>query len=186
MSPHKQAPAASDPAASGRAAAVTPAFIPPEPRPDGTELCTCFQLRAAARRVSALYARHLAPIGLGLPQFSLIGMAAAAEKQNGRPASISELALALDLDRSTLSRNLRPLVAAGLLDLAPGRHGRAKAVRATSAGRAAYRAGLSLWRAAQDELREGLGAMHPTLGAVLDTTIAATPPAAGTAAANDL
>lgn len=149
----------------------------PRPAPDGREDCICFLLRSAARRASEHYTRHLAKIGLGLPQHSLVGMAAAFEKQNGRPASITELAKALDLDRTTLTRNIRPLVEAGLLTLEAGPHGRAKAVRATREGRAAYRAGIALWRQAQDEMIEGLRADYPALMAGLASAIANTPAA---------
>lgn len=167
---------------AGSPAVAETASVMPPPAPDGTEICTCFHLRSAARRASALYARHLQPIGLGLPQFSLIGMAAAFEKRNGRPASIAELARALDLDRTTLTRNLRPLLAAALVTVEPagrgfGQGGRAKAVRATREGRMAYRAGLPLWRAAQDELRRALGPQHKALMDSLHAAIGAMPPA---------
>lgn len=147
----------------------------PRPAPDGREDCICFLLRSAARRASEHYTRHLAKIGLGLPQHSLVGMAAAFEKQNGRPASITELARALDLDRTTLSRNIKPLLAEGLLVLEAGAQGRAKAVRATREGRAAYRAGIALWRQAQDEMIAGLQAEYPALMAGLAAAIAGTP-----------
>lgn len=160
---------------------VYPEPVFPRPAPDGREDCICFLLRSAARRASEHYTRHLAKIGLGLPQHSLVGMAAAFEKQNGRPASITELAKALDLDRTTLSRNIKPLVVEGLLvvEAGPraGAHGRAKAVRATREGRAAYRAGIALWRQAQDEMIAGLKADYPALMAGLAAAIAGTPAA---------
>ncbi len=163
---------------------VIPSAAPvyPRPAPDGREDCICFLLRSAARRASEHYTRHLAKIGLGLPQHSLVGMAAAFEKQNGRPASITELAKALDLDRTTLSRNITPLLAEGLLTLEAGSHGRAKAVRATREGRAAYRAGIALWRQAQDEMIAGLRADYPALMAGLAAALDALP--AGMPAAN--
>lgn len=161
-------------------------FTLPPPSPDGTELCLCFQLRAAARRVSALYTDRLAPVGLGLPQYSLVGMAWACEKQNGRPPSITELAAALDLDRSTLSRNLKPMIQAGLVEVAPSGHGRAKLVRATAGGRAAYRAGVGLWRAAQDAAKSTLGPQFSGLMQALESTIAGLPAAAASGIANDL
>ncbi len=163
-----------------------PGFVLPPPMPDGTEFCLCFQLRAAARRASALYTERLAPIGLGLPQYTLVGMAWACEKQNGRPPSITELATALDLDRTTLSRNLKPMIAAGLVEVAPSGHGRARLVRATRDGRAAYRAGVALWRAAQDEAHAALGGQFDSLMQGLDATIAGLPAAAGRTVANDL
>ena len=165
--------------------ATDPVFVLPPPAPDGTDICLCFQLRAAARRVSAFYTKRLSPIGLGLPQYSLVGMAAACEKQNGRPPRITELAAALDLDRSTLSLNLKPMAVAGLIEVIPG-HGRARLVRATREGRAAWRAGIVLWRDAQNEAQAVLGRQYPDLMQALATTIAGLPAAAGTSAANDL
>jgi hypothetical protein len=56
-----------------------------------------------------------------------------------------------------------------------GRGGRAKAVRATREGRQAYRAGIALWRRAQDELRMVLGGSHGGLTAGLIAAIAGLP-----------
>lgn len=166
-------------------AAMPPVF--PRPAPDGQEDCICFLLRSAARRASNLYTRHLNRIGLGLPQHSLLGMAAAFEKQNGRPATISELAQALDLDRTTLTRNIRPLVASGLLTVEPAANGgRARAVRATREGRAAYRVGVTLWREAQDEMIAGLRSEYPALMSGLTAAITGAPQAAADAAERDI
>ncbi len=174
-----------DPVPFAPTAGETPVF--PRPAPDGREDCICFLLRSAARRASVLYSRHLERIGLGLPQHSLIGMAAAFEKQNGRPATITELARALDLDRTTLTRNIGPLAAAGLLtvDASPA-GGRARAVRATREGRAAYRAGVALWRAAQDEMIAGLQDEYPALMSGLAAAISGTPQPAETAGRRDI
>ena len=35
--------------------------------------CTCFRVRSAARRVTQIYSRHLAPTGMRISQFSLLG-----------------------------------------------------------------------------------------------------------------
>lgn len=169
---------------------LPPAVAPPvfpRPAPDGQEDCICFLLRSAARRASALYTQHLSRIGLGLPQHSLVGMAAAFEKQNGRPATISELAQALDLERTTLTRNIRPLVASGLLTVEPSASGgRARAVRATREGRAAYRAGVALWREAQDAMIAALRSEYPALMSGLAAAIAGAPHPAGGAAERDI
>lgn len=163
------------------------ATVFPRPAPDGREDCICFLLRSAARRASALYSHRLNRIGLGLPQHSLVGMAAAFEKQNGRPATITELARALDLDRTTLTRNIKPLVASGLLTVeASAAGGRAKAVRATREGRAAYRAGVTLWREAQNEMIAGLKSEYPALMSGLAAAIAATPQLADSVAERDI
>src|SRR5438045_8292674 len=75
--------------------------------------CTCFRVRGAARRVTQIYGRHLAPTGLKISQFSLLGFVAAEG-----PVSISRLSDLLATDRTTLTRNLRTLLGAGLIERA--------------------------------------------------------------------
>lgn len=104
--------------------------------------------RRLGRRITALYERHLAPFGLGIGQFSLLGMALALPDRG-----ISTLADALDIDRTTLSRNLGGLLRAGLLEQHDGADRRKRLVRATPAGRILWRQALSGWRAAQAEAR---------------------------------
>ncbi len=48
--------------------------------------CTCFRVRSAARRVTQIYSRHLAPTGLRISQFSLLGHVI-----SRGPVSITEL-----------------------------------------------------------------------------------------------
>lgn len=133
---------------------ASPARKPyPPPAPDGRELCGCFLSRQAARRITQVYERHMAPLGITVGQFSLLGMVRVL-----REAGIGELAEALDLDRTTLTRNLRGLLRAGLAEVEPSAGDRrVRAVRLTAAGKAAWAAGLPRWRAAQDELAARLG-----------------------------
>ena len=82
--------------------------------------CTCFRIRSAARRVTQIYSQHLAPTGLKISQFSLLGFIAAEG-----PVSIGRLSELLATDRTTLTRNLKPLLDDGLVE---------RADSATSAG----------------------------------------------------
>lgn len=103
----------------------------------------------------------MAPSGLRITQFSLLRTIA----RDGK-AHISELAEALLLDRTALSRNLDPLFARGLLSVAPGRDARTREVELTRAGKAALKSALPYWKRAQTQVSERLG------GAKLDTLIA--------------
>ena len=58
------------------------------------------------------------------------------------------------MDRTTLTRNLRPLTNAGLVALAED--GRAKTTRLTAKGEKSLKAGLPLWTAAQKEFARRL------------------------------
>ncbi len=115
--------------------------------------CTCFRLRGAARRITQIYARHLAPTGLKISQFSLLGFVSAEG-----PVSISRLSDLLTTDRTTLTRNLRPLLSAGLIERAASGDKRRHDLVATAAGRALFKRALPLWAAAEHEVRAAMGA----------------------------
>ena len=74
------------------------------------------------------------------------------------PVAPSDLAAALVLDKSTLSRDAIALLARGWLRKVPGADKRSHRLELTPAGRAKVASILPAWRAAQAELRERLGA----------------------------
>lgn len=115
--------------------------------------CTCFRVRGAARRVTQIYSRHLAPTGLKISQFSLLGFVTARG-----PVSITRLSDLLATDRTTLTRNLRPLLASGLIERVAAGDRRRHELVATQAGRAMFKRALPLWSAAEHEVRAAMGA----------------------------
>jgi DNA-binding MarR family transcriptional regulator len=115
--------------------------------------CTCFRVRGAARRVTQIYGRHLTPTGLKISQFSLLGFVTAEG-----PVSIGRLSDLLTTDRTTLTRNLRPLLAAGLIERATSGDKRRHELVATATGRALLKRALPLWAAAEHEVRAAMGA----------------------------
>ena len=115
--------------------------------------CTCFRLRSLTRRVTQLYDQALAPSGLTVTQYSLLAHAL----RQGAAPTLSELAQQLFTDRTTLTRNLKPLADAGLLKVGDGADARSKAVLVTAKGRSALRAARPLWQEAQARLRAQAG-----------------------------
>jgi DNA-binding MarR family transcriptional regulator len=115
--------------------------------------CTCFKLRSLTRRVTQLYDQVLAPSGLTVTQYSLL---AHALRQDAAP-TLSELAQQLFTDRTTLTRNLKPLADAGLVKVDDGVDARSKAVLVTAKGRSAFQAARPLWKEAQARLRAQAG-----------------------------
>ena len=114
--------------------------------------CTCFRIRGAARRVTQIYSRHLAPTGLKISQFSLLGFVAAEG-----PISIGRLSDLLATDRTTLTRNLRPLLQGGLVERATSGDRRRHELLATPDGRALFKRALPLWGTAEQEVRAAMG-----------------------------
>jgi DNA-binding MarR family transcriptional regulator len=114
--------------------------------------CTNFKLRQLVRRVSQLYDAELARSGLKVTQYSLL-----THVLKLGPIRPTDLARAMKLDASTLSRNLQPLVAAGWLEVGEGADARSRLVRITDAGRDKRQDAQRRWRAAQEQLNATLG-----------------------------
>jgi DNA-binding MarR family transcriptional regulator len=144
----------------------------PATRPSDSEVCHCLALRQAARHVTQLYDRSLAPSGLRITQFSIL-----AKLRHLGPQTINSLAAALVMDRTTLGRNILPLERAGLIAVVPGKADRRrKELRLTDAGRAALRAAVPSWRAAQRAFEQAFGdtrtaALRPLLHAVTQSPL---------------
>lgn len=114
--------------------------------------CACFHAREAARAVTRAYDRAFAPLGLRATQFSLLVALALAE-----PPTITVLADRLGMDRTTLTRNLRPLLRDGLVELAPADGPRPRPPGITRKGRALLAKAHENWTDAQGALARKLG-----------------------------
>ena len=115
-------------------------------------MCTSFNLRKAARAVTQFYDEALKDSGLKSTQFSLLTMAATA---GGTP--ISRLADEMAMDRTTLTRNLKPLADAGLIRIEAGDDKRVRKVVVTADGEYALTRAVPLWRRAQTRMIDRLG-----------------------------
>ena len=111
----------------------------------GPEECTCLAIRQAARHITQFYDQHLTPVGLRITQFSIL-----AKLRRLGPMTINALADELVMDRTTLGRNILPLVREGLLSIAPGRTDRrSRELRLTKAGIERLGAARKGWSQAQ-------------------------------------
>jgi DNA-binding MarR family transcriptional regulator len=136
--------------------------------PSMPRACSNFRLRQLMRRVSQHYDAELGKGGLKTTQYSLLSHVARLG-----PLRPGELAHGMSIDASTLTRNLKPLVAAGLLSVAPGSDGRSHAVAITALGRSKRNDAQRHWKAAQDALEALLGeedvsAMHALIDRCLE------------------
>lgn len=135
--------------------------------------CTCDRLRKAGRLSSRIYDRELQPVGLNIGQWSLLSRL----KVSGG-TTIGALAEALAMDRTTLTRNLKPLQRDGLVELGQGEDRRTSIVRLTKKGTTLWFSALPLWEKAQDEMRRLIGIKAQlALNRILDETIATMEPA---------
>lgn len=110
--------------------------------------CAGWNSRLAARRIGQFLDAAVAPCGLSAAQLGLMALVAAAEDD-----TLGALARRAGLDQSTLSRTLRTLEGAGLVEIAAVESDlRRRAVWLTETGARRLEAALPLWRKAQAKL----------------------------------
>lgn len=132
--------------------------------------CACFNFRKASRSVTQLFDQILAPTGLRSTQLVIL----ISGKLLG-PTSIARLARELVMDRSTLTRNLKPLLSMGMLRLSKPESGKHKSVELTDEGRRALAKAAPYWDRAQSHLVAQFGEEHwnrimSDLAAIVDAT----------------
>ena len=136
--------------------------------------CTNLKLRQLMRRVAQHYDAEVGKTGLKTTQYSLLSCLVKLG-----PLKPGELAQVLKLDASTLTRNLKPLVAAGWLTLGPGADGRSRIVNITDAGREKRQEAQRRWRVAQEAINTTLGVANVlALHALIDDCMARLAPVA--------
>ena len=120
--------------------------------PKRSNACHCLNIRRASQAVTQFYDKFVEQSGLKLAQFSLLRHLELVE-----PATITELAKVLRIDRTTLSRNMKPLLKAGLIIADFGEDPRSRQVILTETGKSALLSANKLWDKAQESLEEYLG-----------------------------
>jgi DNA-binding MarR family transcriptional regulator len=135
---------------------------------DKTADCACLNLRGAARAVTQMYDEVLRPSGLKATQFSVL----AAVATEG-PASMTVIARALVMDRTTLTRNLKPLMDRGLVKAGKGAvDRRQRRIVVTHEGKVALTKALPLWKKAHEQIVTGIGfARWQGMMRLLDETV---------------
>ncbi len=114
--------------------------------------CINFNLRKAARAVTAIYDRSLAPVGITSTQFSIM-IALAYYPEH----SMSALSKFLVMDRTTLTKNLKPLMREKLIEPAAGEDRRQRLLKLSRKGLAVLDKAYPLWTAAQQQVSDVLG-----------------------------
>lgn len=140
--------------------------------PSNDPLCNCLALRQASRYITGVYDQVLSEAGLRVTQFSilykLLGLG---------PMTVNQMSAELVMDRTTLTRNLKPLERDALVTTGPSEHDkRERVIGLTPAGKAKVKAVLPLWRRAQQTFEQNFGSeraveLRALLRAVVETGI---------------
>lgn len=100
------------------------------PENDAVAECTCFNLRKATRTVTQLFDEAMRPTGLRATQFTLL-----AAIDSFGSVTIRQLSETLVMDRTTLTRNLKPLESQQLVKIVPGEDRRIRNLTLTDKGK---------------------------------------------------
>ncbi len=114
--------------------------------------CIAVRLRLLNRVVTNLYDDALRPLGLKVSQLNLLIVTA--RLGLARPAQVCEI---LQMDASTLSRNVKPLQTHGWLEVVPEEDARVQPFRLTTQGKRLIEKAVPAWEAAQRQAAELLG-----------------------------
>jgi len=107
--------------------------------------CMCLHVQRAARAVARRYDEALRPVGLTSGQYSLMMVLNAEEAP-----SMQTISAVLDMDRTTVTANLKPLERLGLIEVVvDAEDRRSRRARLTAAGRKVLAKAVPLWRRCQ-------------------------------------
>ena len=115
--------------------------------------CSCFAARRTARTITQHYEQRMKPTGLTVTQFTMLVLLSLSG-----PQPLSRFAGLLGVERTTLTRSLRLLLARGLVTDERTGDKRVRLLKITKRGAAAARAALPHWREAQESIARRLGA----------------------------
>jgi DNA-binding MarR family transcriptional regulator len=114
--------------------------------------CIAVRLRLLNRVVTNIYDDALRPLGLKVGQLNILTVTA--KLGLARPAQVCAI---LQLDTSTLSRNVKPLQAHGWLEVVPDEDARAQPFRLTPEGERLIEEAVPAWEEAQRRASDLLG-----------------------------
>jgi len=106
--------------------------------------CLASRVRQLSRIVTRVYDDAMRPLGITVSQFTLLTQLG---QQDGITAV--EIGYTLDIEKSTLSRNLKRLLALGLIEMEPPAGRRGRGLHLTPKGQIMIKEAYPVWKEAQ-------------------------------------
>ena len=120
--------------------------------------CVCTSLRMVTRSVNRLYDHALSKVGMRVTGYSILSRLT----EEG-PLSISQLAGRLAMERTTCTREVAPLLDAGLVEMTTGSDRRVRMLRLTESGARKREEAYPLWEEVQRRLADDFGDTNITV-----------------------
>ena len=125
--------------------------------------CIATRVRQLSRIITRVYDDAMRPLGITASQFTLLTQLAARDS-----ITAVEIGQELDIEKSTLSRNLKRLLALGLLTMDPPAGRRGRGLHLTPKGQAVIKDAYPVWLTAQ---QRAVGVLGPQSRATLDELV---------------
>jgi DNA-binding MarR family transcriptional regulator len=128
--------------------------------------CLCLRIQRASRTIGRRFDEALRPVGLNNWQFTLL-----VTLNQPSPITVNGLAEELGMDRTTTTKNLKPLERRGLLEIRQDeKDARVRRIVLTASGHGVLVEALPYWQAANDAVAASLkGGTLACLRSALDT-----------------
>src|SRR5574344_2465563 len=117
-----------------------------------TSICHCTNMRQISRKITNIYDEFLKPCNLNVTQYSLL-----ANLKRVQPIKMSDFSKVARLDRTTLVRNLKPLISSGLIELNDISKSNAKLLILSQKGTELTTLAQNYWEDAQNFIEENIG-----------------------------
>ena len=125
--------------------------------------CLATRVRQLSRIVTRVYDDAMRPLGITASQYTLLAQLAARDS-----ITAVEIGHELDIEKSTLSRNLKRLLALGHINMDPPAGRRGRGLHLTAKGQAVLKDAFPIW---QDAQKRTIGAIGADSRSVLDNLL---------------
>ena len=116
---------------------------------DYNKECLSFALKRCSRAITQIYDQNLSGTGIRSTQFNLLMAIATSETR-----TLTQLAKILVMDRTTLTRNIKPLEKLALIQSMPSKDKRSKSYSLTEKGSSLLSEALPIWERVQQQVRD--------------------------------
>jgi len=125
--------------------------------------CLATRVRQLSRIITRVYDDAMRPLGITASQYTLLAQLAARDS-----ITAVEIGHGLDIEKSTLSRNLKRLLALGHINMDPPAGRRGRGLHLTPKGQTVLKDAFPIW---QDAQKRTIGAIGADSRSVLDTLL---------------
>ena len=119
---------------------------------DTADNCIALRVRRMSRIVTRVYDDALRGLGITASQYTLL-----AQLANRDGTTAVEIGYTLDIEKSTLSRNLKRLLALGMIDMDPPAGRRGRGLHLTATGQSTLQTAYPVWKTAQQRVKTIMG-----------------------------